>query len=122
MQQAAAVDVIESVEHLNDHVRRERERKAPIRFSPLAHGRAVDELGDHVASALGDEEVMDDGDVAVMNLRRQLRLAQKARAIKIVGEKPLLHHLDAAEGVEVDVTRLEYLTHPTRAEEVQNFV
>ena len=65
---------------------------------------------------------MDGGDVRMMNLRRHLRFAEKARAVNVVGEQPLLHHLDAAEGVEMDVPRLEHLPHPARAEEVQDLV
>src|SRR4051794_21789588 len=122
MQQSAAMDVIESIEYLHRHIRRERQREAPVRFAPLAHGRAVDELRDHVASAFGDEEIVDGGDVAMVNLRRHLRFAQKASAEDVVGEESLLHDFDAAEGVEVDVARLEDLSHPSRAEEVQNFV
>src|SRR4051812_39779601 len=115
MKQAASMNVIEPVENLHRDVGRERERKASVCFAPLAHGRSVVELRDHVASALGDEEVVDDGDVAVMNLRRELRFAQKSSAKNVVGEQPLLHHFDAAEGVEMDVTRFENLAHPTRA-------
>ena len=84
--------------------------------------RAVDELRDHVVAALADEEVVDDGDVRVMDLRRQPRLAQEARAEDVVREQLLLHHLDAAEGVEVEVAGLEDLAHAARADAREDLV
>ena len=122
MEQTASMNVIESIENLHRDVGRERERETAVRFAPLAHGRTVDELGDHVASALGEKKIVDDGDVAVMNLRRHLRFAEKPRAVRVIDEQSLLHHFDAAEGVEVDVTRFEDFAHPTGSEEGEDFV
>src|ERR1051326_7722317 len=67
-------------------------------------------------------EVLDDGDVRMLDLRGQARLAEEARAVGVVGEQRRPHDLDAAEGVEVDVTGLVDLTHPARAEEADDLV
>jgi hypothetical protein len=123
MQKSAAVDVIEAGEHLHRHFRRQREREAPVCRLPLPHGRAVDELGDHVARAVReDREVVDDSEVRMVDLRGELRLAQEARAVRLVGHERRLHHFDAAKRAEMDVAGLVDLAHAARAEKTDDLV
>src|SRR5437763_8038177 len=116
------MDVIESRQHLHRHIRGERQREAAIRSAPLPHGRTVDELRDHVAAAVAEKKIMDDGDVRMMNLRGQPRLAQETLPVTFVREHPLLHHLDAAKHVEVKMPGLEHIAHPTAAEAAEDLV
>ena len=58
----------------------------------------------------------------MMDLCCEARFAKEAIAVAFVGEQSLLHHLDAAERVEVDVARFEDLAHSARAEQIENLV
>ena len=122
MQQAAAMNVLEAGQHLRRDVGSETERQRAMKTAPLPQRGAVDELRDHVAATVAEKEVVYDGDVRMVHLRRELRLAKKARAIDLVIEQRLTQHLDAAERIEVRMTRFEDLPHPARPEEGEYFV
>ena len=123
MDDSGAVDGVEAAQRLD------RERggiagsERPARLDQLVKIRPLDELPDHVAGAVVQgREVEQRGDVRVLDLRGEPRLAQEALVRPRLARNRRAHQLDDADRVEVDVEDLVDLPHPADAELRQDLV
>ena len=123
MDQSHRVQVIQSAQGLNGDLHREARRNGSVLGDPLLDVRAVDELPDHVVRPVVElGEVVQHGQVAVLDHRRRARFLEEALQRLIVLSDVRPHDLDHAQLVEMDVPDLEDLAHAAHAEAVDDLV
>src|SRR5207237_1227579 len=84
---------------------------------------AFDVLANHVARGVVERgEIVKRGNVRMTDSRCEARFAQKTIVRTLIAGDVRPHHLDDADGVQVNVQRLVHLAHSADAEPRQNLV
>ena len=123
MDDAGAMDGVETQERVDGDGRGVARRERPARLDQLVQVAALDVLPDHVERAVVERgEVVQRGDVRMLDLRGQPRLAEEAVVRAGIGGDVRAHQLDHADGVQMDVEDLVDLPHPPHPEPRQNLV
>ena len=120
---AGAMDGLESVQRLDHQAHRLARRERAARAQLLREVLAVDVLPDHVMRAVGERgEVVQRGDVRMLDLRRRARLAEEAVVRVGVAGDVRVDDLDHARSAEVRVRGQVDLAHAARAQPLHDLV
>ncbi len=121
--EAHRVEMVEAVQGLDGDLHGQARRDGAVLGDPLLDVRPVDELPHHVVGAVVEGgEVIQHGQVLVLDRRRRAGFLEKALQALIVRGDVGAHDLDHAQLVEVDVADLEDLSHAADAEPVEDLV
>ena len=119
MDDALLVRRFERVDHLACNAKRRDKRKP----GPLLRERlAFDELEDQKSCGAGFLEAVDDRDIGVIQRRKDLGLALKARQSVWIGREQLGKHLDRDVAIQLRIARPVDLAHAAGAERRHDFV
>ena len=123
MHDAGAMDGLESVQRLDGQLRRVLRRQRTARLDQLVKIGPLDVLPHHVARAVVERgEVVERGDVRMIDARRQPRFAHETVVRAGVVRDAGAHQLDDADRVQMDVEDLVDLAHPADAEAREDLV
>jgi hypothetical protein len=99
------------------------DRERPALAQPIPDVLALDVLPDHVEAAVGQAgEVVEDGDVGVLDLGRQPGLADEALLRYGIGGQVLAQDLDHPQLLQVDVAHEVDLAHAAAGEALDHLV
>ena len=88
----------------------------------LGERRSRDVLHDEEVDPVGAVEVVNGGDVGVVQARQGLRFAAESPPRRFVAQHPRRQHLDGDVAVEVRVVRAVDLSHPAGAEALEDSI
>ena len=120
---AGGVDRLEAAQRLDAELDRHRHRERPLAAEAVAHVLPLDVLPDHVEAAVGQpREVVEDGDVGVLDLGGEAGLAQEALLRRGVGGEVLAQDLDHPQLLQVDVAHEVDLPHAAAPQALDDLV
>lgn len=123
MDHPGAVHRLEAAQRLDAELDRQRHREGPLGRQPVADVFAFDVLPDHEEAAVGQAgEVVEDGDVRVLDLGGDARFLGEALDGGRVGHPVLAQDLDDPLVAEVDVAGAVDLAHPAGTEAGEDLV
>ena len=120
---ARGMDGVQPMERLNGEPDGHRHGKRPLAADAVAHVLPLDVLPDHVEAAVRQmREVVEDGDVGVLDLGGEARLAHEPLLGRGVCRKVLAQDLDHPQLLQVDVADEVHLPHAAAAQALHNLV
>ena len=120
---ARGVDRLEPAQGLDAEVDRERQGEDAVRLQPVMDVFTLDVLRHHVEAAVGQaREVVEDGDVRVLDLGGDARFLGEALQGVRIGGAIGAQDLDDPQLLQVDVARPPDLAHAARGKAVEDLV
>ena len=117
------VDRLEPVQRLDGEADGGHHREGPLTADAVADVLPLDVLPDHVEAGVRQgREVVEDGDVGVLDLRGEARLAHEPLLSREVGGEVLAQDLDHPQLLQVDVAHQVDLPHAATAEALNDLV
>ncbi len=123
MDDAAGVDRLQPAQRLDPELDGQRDRKGAEAAQAVARILALDVLPDHIEAAVGQpREVVEDGDVGVLDLGGEAGLAHEPLLGRRVGGQVLAQDLDHPQLLEVEVADQVDLSHPAAPQALHDLV
>jgi hypothetical protein len=123
MDDAGRVDGLEPAQGLDAELDGDGDRERPVTADAVAHVLPLDVLPDHVEAAVGEAgEVVEDGDVGMLDLGGEAGLAQEPRLRRGVGGQVLAQDLDHPQLLQVEVADEVDLAHAAAPQPLDDLV
>ncbi len=123
MDDAGRVNGLQSVQSLDAEAHGRRHGERPLAADAVANVLALDVLPDHVEAGVRQgREVVEDGDVGVLDLGGEAGLAHETLLRRGIGGQILAQDLDHPQLLQVNVAHQVNLTHAATAEALYDLV